>query len=716
MARFRFASRVPGSFDGGWRRRAFCLVAAANAAPALAETPDAPDGATKVESVVVTARKPQVVALSKTIQDTPQVINVLPQELLESQGVSSLQQALKNVPGVTLNAGEGGSHGDSINLRGFAASDDFFLDGLRDTGFYTRDPFNLSGVEVYKGPASTLFGRGSTGGVVNQVSKAPTLTPLATTSMTAGSRDERITADFDTPIGANAAFRIDGMDQDAGVVGRPYARNRRWGLAPSVSLGIGGPDSFTLSWYHESEDNVPDYGIPFIGPNPAPVSHSAWYGLVKDDVAKTHIDIATGRYTHVFNDALTFTDIVRYGHYGFDTRETAPHWGAVPPSLSTPLDSILVFRDRPSVSGLVETEMNVSELTWRSQLGSGIDQTLTGGLEVDQESAALHRFANQMNQIAPTSLLDPDPFEAFPGHQTAITSRPDTRTDTVSGFLVDTLDFGPQWTLTAALRYDRFTAHYNEPVSGAHFEHTDEIPSPRVALVYKPVTDLSFYLAYGTSYDPSAENLSLSARTADLAPEKDRTFEAGVKALTLSDKLALSASVFNTEMTNARVGDPTNPSLQILAGDLRINGLELNAQGYIAPGWEILAGYTYLDAKTVKSSDPTQVGQRVANTAPNQANLWLTWEPDEDRWKVGAGLNYLDTRAANPSGNVTIPGYVTVDAMASYRVSRQLTLQLNGYNLANKFYYTNAYWSSTTENHVIPGAGRTLLLTAVLTY
>ncbi|HEY3811899.1 MAG TPA: TonB-dependent siderophore receptor [Caulobacteraceae bacterium] len=716
MSRARRALR-PDAVRRGAGAAGLCLVAAANAASALAETADAaPDGATRVQDVVVTARKPQVVALSKTIQETPQVINVLPKELLETQGVASLQQALKNVPGVTLNAGEGGSHGDSINLRGFAASDDFFLDGLRDTGFYTRDPFNLQGIEVYKGPASTLFGRGSTGGVIDQVSKTPRLDPLATVSVTGGTKDARITGDFDTPIGSNAAFRITGMDQDAGVEGRAYVRNRRWGFAPSLTLGVGGPDTLTVSLYHEGEDNTPDYGIPFLGSRPAPVSHSAYYGLVRDDAQKTNVNIGTARYTHVFSDALTFTDLLRYGHYYFDTRQTAPHWGATPPLASMPLDTIVVFRDRPSESGLIETTMNVSELTWKSQIGSNIAQTLTGGVEFDRESASLVRFANQMSAIAPTPLLDPDPFEAFPGHQTTVSSRPVTRTDTVSGFLIDTVDFGSHWTLTAALRYDQFAAHYNEPISHAHFDHTDNIASPRTSLVYKATQDLDFYIAYGTSYDPSAENLSLSARTADLAPEKDRTFEAGVKAMTLGEKLALGASVFNTEMTNARVGDPTNPSLQILAGDLRVNGVELNAQGYIAPGWEIIAGYTYLDAKTIKSSDPSQVGQRVANTAPNQANLWLTWEPDEDRWKLGAGLNYLDKRAADVAGVATIPGYVTLDAMASYKLSRHLTLQLNAFNLTDKFYFTNAYYSSPVENHVLPGAGRTLLLTAVMTY
>ena len=209
--------------------------------------------------------------------------------------------------------------------------------------------------------------------------------------------------------------------------------------------------------------------------------------------------------------------------------------------------------------------------------------------------------------------------------------------------------------------------------NGTQFDRTDDIASPRASLVYKPTRDLSVYVAYGTSYDPSAENLSLSARTADLGPEKDRTYEAGVKATRLGERLALSASVFDTEMTNARVGDPTNPTLQILAGDLRVRGLELNAQGYIAPGWEILAGYTYLDAKTIRSTDPTQVGQRVPNTAPNQANFWLIWEPNQRLLgKVGSRCAELPRHVAPPtSSGRRSPSRgatrVTVDAMASYR-------------------------------------------------
>ena len=198
-------------------------VAAAHAADAAENT---------VEGVTVTAR-PSIGAYTGTLQNTAQNVNVIPQQLMTDQAVSNVQDALKNVPGITLNAGEGGTHGDNINLRGFAASDDFFLDGLRDTGFYTRDSFNLDAIEVYKGPASTLFGRGSTGGVVNQVSKTAKLGNFASGTIAGGTNSEiRGTVDLNTQVSDTTAVRLNAMAQDAEVTGRDYVKNRRWGVAP----------------------------------------------------------------------------------------------------------------------------------------------------------------------------------------------------------------------------------------------------------------------------------------------------------------------------------------------------------------------------------------------------------------------------------------------------------------------------------------------------
>ena len=695
----------------GWGATGLCLASAVVSTGAAAETAD--DASNKDVAPVVVTGKPSLVILSQKLRDTPQSIDVVPQQVLTEQAVTNIQDALKNVPGITLNAGEGGSHGDTINLRGFPASDDFFLDGLRDTGFYTRDSFDLETLEIYKGPASTLFGRGSTGGVVNQVSKTPRLNSENSASFTAGTNDElRATADVNAPLSEDAAIRVNLMGQRSGVEGRPYVTTRRYGVAPSLAVGIDKPTTFTLSLLHQQEDNVPDYGIPLLFGRPAPVPHDAYYGLPSDDRFAATVDVATARLKHDFNDAVTLTEAARYGRYAFDSRQTAPHYGSTAPAPGTALDDILVFRDRPSSEGVVTTLMSSTDLSARFATGA-LTHNLVLGLELDREEAKLTRFANQMSVIPPTPLLDPDPNESFPGHQTTVTQRPDTTTDTVSGLIGDTIEIGQHWQLIGAVRLDRFLAKFNEPITHAAFQHTDTIASPRASLVFKPADGQSLYFTYGTSYDPSAENLSLSARTADLGPETDHTFEAGAKTGLLHGALTANVALFETEMDNARVGDPTNPSLQILAGDQRVRGIELGLAGYVTPDWEILAGYTHLDTKTIKSSDPTQVGQPLPNTAPNQANLWSVYRV-APAVKLGAGLNYLGDRPAAPQAGSSVPGYVTFDAMASLRVNDHLSLQLNGTNLFNKFYYANVYYTTPVENHLVPGPGRTVLLTAAL--
>ena len=697
---------------------ALCLISTAAAGEAVADATTATsDGATPVQQVIVAGQKPSLTTLTEPLQDTPQAINVVPAQVLQDEGVASLQEALKNVPGVTLNSGEGGSHGDSINLRGFPASDDFFLDGLRDTGFYTRDDFDMEALEVYKGPASTLFGRGSTGGVVDQVSKAPKLGAFEDGSFTVGTNAEvRGVVDIDAPISDDAAIRVAGMAMRSNVTDRDFVLNQRWGLAPTLKIGFDGPTTFTLSLFHQQEDNIPDYGIPFVAGRPAPVDRSNFYGLVNYDRNQTNVNVVTGKLSHEFNENLTVSETARYGNYWFLTLQTAPHYdprGVIPiPTAATPLASILTFRDRPSVAGVVETAMSQTQATYTSNLGWG-HNALVAGLDLDKETSSLTRYVNQLTSIPPTLLIDPDPFELIPGGLTnTVRQRPVTATDTIGVFLVDTLDIGEHWSLIGGIRFDRFHANFNEPITAAHFDHTDNIPSPRAAIVYKVNPNASFYFSYGTSFDPSAENLSLSASSQALPPEKDNTYEGGAKFQFLGGALAASGSIFRTEMTNARVADPDNPALQALAGDLLVKGFELDVSGYITPQIEILANYTYLDGKNTTPKSAGLTVNPLQNMAPNQVNAWVEYEPTK-AWKLGTGINYLDRRVADVNDTAFVPSYVTWDAMLSYRVNRHLTLQVNALNLTDALYFTNSYFSSPAENHVIPGPGRTVLFTAL---
>jgi catecholate siderophore receptor len=713
-------------------------------------------GGRELQTVVVSGQRSSLDVLPANILDTPQTIDVVNSELIRQQGAATLADALKNVPGITLNAGEGGTHGDLVNLRGFSAGDDYFMDGLRDTGVYDRDTFDYEAVEIYKGPASTLFGRGSTGGVINQVLKSAKLTPVDDFALTGGTNSEvRMTADLDQPIADHAAARLNLMGPRNHTDGRPFALTQRWGAAPALGFGIDTATTVTLKYLHQQEDNMPDYGLPFIFDRPVPVPRDTFYGLPDDDRFKTRVDVITGRVQHLFNNNWSVSDTARYGNYWFLSRQTAAIDGSancfptattsgyfpgaplcaslaasaqVPvaannpyfPAIGTPLDAIEVLRDRPSSSGTIRTAMNDLGITGRFSSGP-LDHTLVFGLEYDDESADLTRYVNQDTVIAPVPVLAPDAFEPFPGTQTTVSQLPNTQTHTVGVYADDMITLGAHWRLTGAIRYDSFHAHYDQPLGKAsHFDHTDDIWSPRAALVYKPNERLSTYFSYGTSFDPSAENLALSASNQALPPEKDRTFEVGMKADILQKALTVTAALFDTEMTNARISDPLQPTLQTLAGTERVQGLEIGVQGYLTERWEVLAGYTYLDSWAIGLAGPGIRGP-IPNTAHNQGNLWTTYEFDHGL-TLGTGFNYIGQRLAGTDTQfipgvisvASVPGYVTWDALASYRLTHSLSLQLNGYNLTDRYYFMNSYFTRPNENHTVPGPGRTVLLTARL--
>lgn len=706
------------------------------------------DNTQSTETIVVTSQRTSISLLPDTILNTPQSIDVVPQKVIEEQGVNNLEDALKNVPGITLNSGEGGIHGDLVNLRGFSVDDDFFLDGLRDTGFYTRDSFDYESVEVLKGPSSTLFGRGTTGGVINQVTKSPELYPMADMGITGGTDAEmRATADLDYVLGGTSALRVNIMGQRNNFDGQPYARDQRWGIAPAFAYGLSTDTVWTLKYLHQQQDDLPYTGVPFLYGIPASVPKEAFFGLPSDDREKTDVEIVTGKVEHSFNNVFALSNTARYGSYWFDARQTNAHYGdancytvapylgaplcsetasptpATPtnpyfPIVGTPLSQIFVQRDRPSSEGTIRTLMNETDLTADFSIGI-IRNHATFGIQLDKEDASLKRFSNQDTEIDATPLFDPNPNEAFPGHQTTITSEPGTKTATLGTYLLDNIDIGSQWSVVGAIRFDHFGATYNQPLgTPSQYSHNDNIPSPRVAVVYKPVNNASVYFSYGTSFNPSAETLSLSASDQGLNPERDHTLEVGGKVEVLAGLLALTAAGFNTVMENARISDPDNPGLQELAGTERVNGIELGGQGHINKNWELIAGYTYLAPRAVGLIAAGIPGP-IPNTAHDQANLWSVYEWDSGL-KTGFGVNWLGRRAAGtdtdslPGRTITvqIPAYVTIDAMVAYPVDDKLSLTLNGYNLANTYYYGSSYFTSGMENHVVPGTGRTFLLTA----
>lgn len=663
--------------------------------------------------------------LTESLRDTPQSVTTLSRELIDDRGATSLEDALRNVPGITLGAGEFSWQGNNPSIRGFSARDDMYLDGIRDFGSYPRDPFNLETIEVLLGPSSLLFGRGSTGGALNQVSKAPTLTAITDIDVNFGSNETlRSTLDFARPIpllGDGAALRLNAMTHRSEVTGRDWAETERFGVAPSLALGLGSATMLTLSYVKQASEDRPDYGLPWLEGAPAPVPRDNYYGF-ESDYLETDADIGTLHLVHVVGESINLDVRVRYAEYERDSRITEPLITPVPPP-GTPLADLSVFRYvflGDSEETLLSTQADV---TWGAQTGS-IEHAIVTGFEVGRERSQ-PVFAFGIGAPG-TGLLAPDPEEPFSALSTDPRVRADTTGETLAVYAIDTLKIGEAWQIVLGARWDRFETDYDAmrfagpptpfndgSASGPEsFDRVDEVASYRAAFVYKPRASMSLYVAGSTSFNPSAQSLSyltsgrgLGVGNAFLDPEENRSVEIGFKAELADSRLSLTSAVFDITKTNARVPDPNNPGFNTLAGEQQVRGLSVDLNGMLADRWYLASGYTYLDSEVVEAGLGTVVGARLANAPEHSLSAWLSYQAT-DRFDVGLGARYVSEQLAQNTGSgKAVPSYDLWDAMGRFRVSETVTLKLNLTNLTDEYYFEQLHpW------HVVPGPGRTATL------
>jgi catecholate siderophore receptor len=690
---------------------------------------DASSGHTTLDQVTVFGQKDAytldtsgLLKLGVPLLDVPQSVNTISAQEMQDRAVMDLNTALHTVPGVTIGAGEFRSIGTSPTIRGFVARTDMFMDGIRDYGDYYRDPFNLESIEVLEGPAGVVFGRGSTGGVIEQDSKLPKLQPLIAGTVTGGTDStRRITADVNEPLtvlGEGAAFRVNVMGHKAMVTDRNVVADSRYGFAPSFSLGLGTPTRVTLAYFRQYNDDIPDYGLPYLGTAPALVPRDNYYGF-RNDYMHTLTDVATFKVEHDVSDAITIQNTARYARYSRDFRFTEPLIAATVPA-TTPLAAVTVTRN--DNTGRSVDSMLWDQLTMTARWSIGIiDNVTVAGVEGGHERAT-PEFDNSTGVptsplLNPNENLDFSATSTFPRYKTHLTA------NSLAPFVIDTVKFGEQWEATLGLRYDHFAVDYNDTNYSATvpgkvtktdaIEHTDNMGSYRGALTYKPVTNASVYLAFGTSFNPSAEDLSLisssrsfSLNNANLDPEKNKTYELGTKWALFDRQLNLSAALFRLEKDNARVPDPTNVLLNILGGSQRVDGGELRAEGQITANWRIDTGYEYLDSKqTGSTKGAAPVGSPLMNTPKHAFTLWNVYQI-LPRFEVGGGSRFVSSQyTQNVPPIKTVPGFWTFDAMAKYAFTPNVALQLNGVNLTNRYYYDQLHFF-----HVVPGEGRTGLL------
>lgn len=673
-------------------------------------------------NVEVRDEQAQIVASPKytePLRNTPQTLSVIPKEVIEQQGATTLRDVLNNVPGITLTAGEGGAPaGDNLTIRGFNARNDIFIDGVRDLGAQSRDSFNLEQVEVVKGPSSTFTGRGSTGGTINLVSKLPNLRRSVAGTLTAGDdATKRATVDVNVPFKDSFAFRLNALAHDSDFPGREDIGYRRFGIAPSMMFGLGSATRYAVSYFHLSQENTSDYGIPWVPvtnnalsafrDRPAPVPRSTFYGFADRDKEKLRSDLFTGRFECEFNDNLSIRSQLRYGYSRRDSIATPPRFNNNnSTTINREMRSWLVTDD------IIDSQTDVVA---RFKTGGIQHSMVFGGSYSNEKNHRILRTAPNTQ----TTLFNPNPNDVYTGVITVDPRQPDATANSFAGYFFDTIKFNKQFEFVGGLRWDRFdVSGVNTATVGGQpvlvpIDRVDTIISGRAALVFKPVENGSIYAAYASSANPSLEGLLYVPADIRTDPEKTRTYELGTKWDLFGTRLLLASALFRVEKTDARTPaiNPLDPPT--LDGEQFVQGIEFSATGNVTRNWQVFTGYTFLDSEIVRSNVCVRVagvcvsfpelGKELINTPRNSFNLWTTYR--WDKFFFGGGTRFIGERFGNNINTRVVESYWVADAMMSYQLTKNFDLRLNLNNIGDKYYLDRI-----GGGHIIPGAARSVLV------
>ncbi|MBK1834147.1 TonB-dependent receptor [Roseibacillus ishigakijimensis] len=632
---------------------------------------------------------------NQPLVEIPKTISVIPQELIKQQNADTIEDALRNVPGISLTAGEGGAPaGDQLYIRGFDARNDYLVDGIRDLGGYVRDSFNYEQVEVSKGPGSTDTGRGSTGGSVNLSTKTPHLEQGGSLSATIGTESYyRGTLDYNQPFAANSAFRLNLMGQDSDVPGRDHVENDRWGIAPSIAFGIDTDFEAVFSYMHLQQNNVPDFGLPWINSQwPEGVSSGNWYGLLFRDYDDTQTDIFTAEFTYHVHEDLTLRSISRYGRVDRESSHTSPR--------NRVAGETVRRNDVKARNQVNEVWATALDVNYSFDL-FGMQHALVAGVDFTFEREDRNRLVESNSGAAPdTDLFDPNPHERYATNYT-FNGETIGEVETFGIFLYDTIDLNSQWSLSGGVRYDHIESDYSgEVLSGRgagafDYSRTDNVWSWRGAINYKPTENGNIYFAVGSSIKPSIEGLSLNADSEDLDPEESISYELGTKWNLLDNRLTATAALFRTEKTNAISNDPFTGDPR-LAGEHVVQGVELGLTGNITDQWSAYAGYAFMDSEITESLEVDEEGQALEDTPEHSFSVWTTYDVTE-KLSLSAGARYVGTIE---NGAKEFGDYWTVDLGASYAFTDDITMQLNAYNV-----FDEEYIEKDGGGHFVPGQG-----------
>jgi len=629
------------------------------------------------------------------LRDVPQSVTIVPQTTMRDQLMTSIGQIVQYVPGIEAHQGE--NNRDQIIVRGNSSSADFFVNGVRDDMQYYRDVYNLERIEALKGPNALAFGRGGAGGVVNRVTKDAAFEPERELTVQGGVfGSARATAGVGQPLGAAVALRVDGMVEHAGSFRDDVALDR-YGVTPTVTIVPDTRTKITLRYEHLRDARVADRGIPSVAGRPAEVDVAAYFGNAADSRVRSRVNIAAAAVERRFDRVLVRNQTL-VGNYDRFYQNFVP--GAV--DAAGALVTLSAYNNASNRTNV----FNQTDLIAQASTGA-MRHTLLTGAEIGRQLTDNFRQTGFFGPAATAiqvpldhaSVMTPVLFR-----QSATDADNHVRTSVAAAYAQDQIELSRHLQAVAGLRFDRFDLRYHNNRSGDTLERPDNLLSPRLGVVLKPIEPLSIYASYSVSYLPSSGDQfsSLTTITQQAKPEKFDNYEVGAK-WDVRPRLSVTTAVYRLDRVNTRATDPNDPTRIVQTGAQRTNGYEAGVNGAVSRTWSVAGGYAYQDAFVASATTAAAAGARVAQVPRHTFSLWNLVQLHP---RVGAGVGIVsrsDMFAAIDDA-VTLPGYARLDAAVYVPLARGVRVQANVENVFDRRYYVNA----DGNTNISPGSPRAL--------
>lgn len=695
------------------------MVLMLSAAPVCAAD-DADVGA--VSGVVVTAprdidynaRRTSTATKTDTpLRDVPQSVTVITDQLIRDQSIQNLSDVFRYVPGVGVGQGEG--HRDAPTIRGNATTADFFVNGVRDDVQYIRDLYNVERVEVLKGPNAMIFGRGGGGGVINRVTKTADGSDERKLTAELGSWDhKRFTVDLSKGLDDDLSGRVVGLFERSESF-REFVNLERWGVNPSLAWRNSDGLTVSLAYEHFEDDRTTDRGVPSFNGRPSPAPRRAFFGDPERSYATTNVDLATLAVEYVVSDDLILRNRTVYGDYDKYYVNIYPGGAAVAGPGGAPATFPLQAYNTTSPR---ENLFSQTDIVWKTDW-AGMAHTILAGVELGRQHTDNLRQTGHFGAASGPTTLAGNPFSdptrrgltiAFTNSGTDANNR--VKATVAAAYVQDQIELTPQWQVLAGLRYDQFKVDVHDrrasTIGRRDFNRQDELWSPRLGLIYKPVAPVSIYGSYSVSYLPASGDQfsSLTTITEGLKPEKFENLEVGAK-WEVNPNLLVTAALYRLDRDNTTSPDPARPGQVVLTGAQRSRGLEISVAGRLSSRWEVAGGYALQDAEIRRTTAAAPAGRDVALVPEQTLSLWNRYDVTQ-RLSLGLGLIHQGARFASISNAVTLPGYTRADAAIFLKVSDRVRGQINIENLFDRRYAATSHG----DNNILFGTPRAVRVSA----